>query len=369
MDLHCHLDGAVRPPTILDLAEQQGHRLPTRDLRKLGKYFRVSRNNRSLRGFLAVFRRIYPLIRTPDAVQRIAFELCEDQAYEGVKYFETRFAPSLCADTPRGMEAIVRAALRGLKAGGLKHGVDARLILCILRPHSPEAGAATIRIAKKLAGDGLVGVDLAGDEDAPAGPHRASFEAAAEAGLGITIHAGEAGPPENIREAIFDLKATRIGHGVALGRDPELVWYAREQRITIEMCLTSNLQTAAVRGIAAHPFPKYDREGLRVTLNTDDPAISGITLSGEWALAAQQFGTTTADFERYTMNAMDAAFCAPREKEPLRKRLRDGFRACMENRGCLNTHEPGHGTRLAERTAQPTRRVERGEVLRRRKPR
>ncbi|MBI3098630.1 MAG: adenosine deaminase [Planctomycetes bacterium] len=325
VDLHCHLDGAIRPRTILDLAAEQRHRLPTTDPVKLEKYLQVPRNNRSLRGFLAVFDRIYPMIRTSEAIERIAEELCEDQAGEGVCYFETRFAPALCADSPRGMEAIVRAALRGLKTGGRRHKVDARLILCILRPHSPERGATTVKIAKKFAGDGLVGVDLAGDEDAPAAPHRESFEAAADAGLGVTIHAGEAGPPENIREAIFDLKATRIGHGVALGRDPELVWYAREQRIAIEMCLTSNLQTSAVRRISAHPFPSYDREGLRVTLNTDDPAISGITLSGEWALAAQQFGTTSADFERYTSNAIEAAFCPERNKKALRKKIAGGF--------------------------------------------
>lgn len=318
IDLHLHLDGALRVATARDLARAIGHPLPSEDLAELRHYMQVRPDCRSLPDFLKVFDFFMPLLRSADAVERLAYELCEDCARDHVVYFETRFAPHLVAHgsfTPR--DAVV-AALRGLERGNRAHGTDSRLILCCCR-HLPQHSLAVAELAVEFRDRGVVGIDLACDERQPAAPHRVAFEHARAHNVHRTVHAGEAGPPELIREALDLLHAERIGHAVALQHDPKLYARVKSEAICLELNLTSNLQTRSVPSIEQHPCPRYFRDGLKVTLNTDDPGVSGITLTDEFVLAADAFGFTADDFRSLTDTAVDSAFLDDSERRALRQ--------------------------------------------------
>ncbi|MBI2932264.1 MAG: adenosine deaminase [Planctomycetes bacterium] len=317
IDLHLHLDGALRPQTILDLAEKAKVRLPARSVRRLQKHITVSSRCRSLAQFLRCFQVFLPVLKSAEAMERAAYELCEDQARDGVVYFETRFAPILQARPGFPLEASVEAALAGLRRGGRDFGVRWGLILCALRDHPPSTSMATARAAAHARDQGVVGFDIANDERRAAAPHRGAFDYARRHDLPVTVHAGESGPAANIREAITRLNARRIGHGVRVVDDPELLDQIIEKRVTLEMCLTSNLQTRSVRRIQDHPLPRLLAMGAAVTLNTDDPAISRITLSREYKLAAKAFALTGRHFARLYENAVDGAFASASIKRAL----------------------------------------------------
>ncbi len=318
IDLHLHLDGAVRTRTILEQAERLRVRLPARTVHGLEKHVTVGRDCRSLRDFLDRFDVFLPALRSAESMERIAYELCEDQARDGVVYFETRFAPLLQDSGAFAMEDSVEAALSGLRRGERDFGVRWGMILCCLRQENPRLSLNTVGVARAFRTRGVVGVDLAGDEAAPASSHAEAFRRARRADLPITIHAGEAGPAENIREAIEVLGASRIGHGTKLADDPRLVEEVARRGIAIEVCLTSNLQTRSVSSLSRHPFARLRKAGVRVTINTDDPAISRTTLSREYARAAKTFGLTRRDFGELYENSVRAAFVS----EPMRRWLR-----------------------------------------------
>ncbi|HNW92062.1 MAG TPA: adenosine deaminase [bacterium] len=320
LDLHLHLDGSLRVATARDLARACGQPLPTEDLAELRRHLQVQPDCRSLPEFLAVFDFFMPLLRTPAAIERLAYELCEDCAREHVVYFETRFAPHLVATDGFTPHDAVAAALHGLAQGNRAFGTDSRLILCCCR-HLPQHSLAVAKLAAAFRDRGVVGIDLACDEREPAAPHRAAFAHAEQHAVHRTVHAGEAGPPTLIREALDLLHAERIGHAVALQHDRELYARVRDEGIVLELNLTSNLQTCAVPSLATHPCPHYHRDGLRITLNTDDPGVSGITLTGEYALAADAYGFTDRDFHALTATAVDAAFLDDSERRTLRARI------------------------------------------------
>jgi adenosine deaminase len=322
IDLHLHLDGAIRVPTIAELGDQLGIRLPTYDPRQLARYVQVDRDCRSLTDFLKRFEVFYPILPYAITQERIAYELCEDCARDNVIYFETRFAPALAANDKFSMEDAVVAALEGLRRGQRDFNVRCGLILCCYRSITPQQNLDTVRLAQKYRQQGVLGIDLAGDElHYPATPHAEAFALARRLDLPITIHAGEGDRAENIREAVFDHGATRIGHGVALQRDNELLKQVRDRGTVFEICLTSNLQTCSVPALAAHPFRKFLAEQVRVTLNTDDPAISNITLTDEYELAAREFNLTPAQIRELQENAARAAFAEKSLRDELLRRL------------------------------------------------
>jgi adenosine deaminase len=325
IDLHLHLDGAVRTRTILELAKEQDIPLPSQTVRGLQKLVTVGPSCRSLRDFLDRFDLFLPVLKSPEAMERIAYELCEDQAKDGVCYFEARFAPLLQEGPHCTLERSVEAVLSGLRRGGRDFGVLWGLILCFLRPARVQSSMATVAAALKYRKQGVVGVDIAGDEAAPAGPHAPAFRIARRHNLGITVHAGEAGPVENIREAVEKLGAQRIGHGSRLMDDPRLMDRCIKKGIAIEVCLTSNLQTRSVPSIERHPFEAMRWAGVRVTLNTDDPAISRITLSKEYALAARAFGLNRSDFAMLLEHSCDASFAAPSVKKKILSKIRTAW--------------------------------------------
>src|SRR5213593_1695884 len=230
IDLHLHLDGAIRVPTIAELGEELCVKLPTYDPKELARFVQVGRDCRSLTDFLKRFEVFYGILPFAKTQERIAYELCEDCARDNVIYFETRFAPCLACSERFTMEDAVVAALEGLRRGQRDFGVRCGLILCCYRPASPAESVKTVKLAHKYRDRGVCGIDLAGDElHFSATPHAGAFALARKLEIPITIHAGEGEHAENIREAVFDHGATRIGHGVALQRDPELLKRVRDR--------------------------------------------------------------------------------------------------------------------------------------------
>jgi adenosine deaminase len=322
IDLHLHLDGAIRVPTIAELGDELGIKLPARDPKKLARYVQVNRDCRSLTDFLKRFEVFYPLLPFSKTQDRIAYELCEDCRRDNVIYFETRFAPALAANAKFSMEDAVVAVLEGLRRGQRDFGVRCGLILCCYRSISTSENIATVKLARKYRDRGVIGIDLAGDETRIlAAPHAEAFALARKHEIPITIHAGEGGHPENIREAVFEHGATRIGHGISLQKDLDLLKAVRDRGTVLEICLTSNLQTCTVPSLRTHPFKKFLDEQVRVTLNTDDPGISNITLTDELELAASEFKLRPAQIRQLQINAARAAFAEPSVRDQIEAAL------------------------------------------------
>ena len=343
IDLHLHIDGAVRTETILDLAREQGIALPAATPAELEAYVRVSPNCSSLTEFLATFNVFYPLLKSPDALRRISAELMEDLDADGVLYAELRFAPALNLphDTPpeateAGMERVVAAVLEGMRDGLVRSRgslIGAGLILCCYRGLALELAHRTVRVATRFSretGGGedvrLCGVDLAGDESRyPAGDFAEVFDFAREHGLRRTVHAGEAAGARSVRDALDLLHAERIGHGIRTEEDPALLERVIRDEIPLEICLSSNLHTATVSGLDRHPLRRYLDAGARVTINTDDPRVSGITLSGEWELATRQFALGPAEQRRILQNSVAASFAPAELRARMRERIDEYF--------------------------------------------
>lgn len=324
IDLHLHLDGALRTQTILDLAREQDYALPANTAKELDQLVRVGPECRTLTDFLKTFEIFYPLLKTPGVLERIARELVEDLENQGLLYAEVRFAPILNVVNPENiheLRAAVEAVLRGLSG---QRQLRTGLILCCYRGFDPALAESTVRLALELSQEmpgSIAGIDLAGDESR----FDASLYARAFGNIGgklpVTVHAAEAAPADSARKAIELLGAQRIGHGVRIKEDPDLLRIVQERGIALEICLTSNLQTGTVPSIKEHPFAEYLRQGLCVTLNTDDPAISGITLASEWDLAREAFRLTGAEVRQIARNSARSAFIAKEEQTALEKRL------------------------------------------------
>ncbi len=321
IDLHLHLDGAIRTRTILELGEKHSVDLPADNVEELSKHVQVQPSCRSLTDFLACFEVFYPVLQFPDAVERIAYELCEDLADQNIIYAETRFAPVLLTEEGASQEEMILAALKGLKRGRSEFGVPVKLLLCAYRGTPPEASAEVVELAQKYREEGIAGIDFAGDESQyDAREHMEALKLARKYNLPLTIHAGEAGGVENIREAV-DLGADRIGHGVRLEDDQELLTEVVDKEIPLEQCLTSNLQTQAVSEIDEHPFPDFYNQGVKVTINTDDPRISSIDINDEFILAAESFDLELDDLKAILQNSVEAAFVDETTRKQLREKI------------------------------------------------
>jgi len=321
VDLHCHVDGAVRPQTLLDIARAGGVPLPADDVAGLLPHVRATDACRSLRDFLGVFESFYPVLSVPGAMRRVAAELVQDAAADGVVHLEARFCPALQAGPEQSAAQVLDDILDGLAQGAAASGISATAIVCCYRPLSLAINDELVQLSLARRQRGVVAMDLAGPEDLPGAPLAATLARAREGGLPLTIHAGEAAGPESVAEALDLLAATRIGHGVALRDDPALAQRVLDAGVAIECCLTSNLQTGAVASLAEHPFGALRAAGQLVTINTDDPSVSGITLSGELLLAADAFGLSLEDLAGLQQASADAAFLDQAEREALKARL------------------------------------------------
>lgn len=320
-ELHVHLDGCLRPATMLELAQAQGVRLPADTPDTLVAAL-STKNARNLEEYLQNYAYTLAVMQTPEALERIAYEFVVDAAAEHVRYVEVRYSPLLHRPALSLTEAI-EAPLRGVKRAEAETGTRAGLIVCAIRTLPPADSLELARAAVDYRGAGVLAFDLAGAEAGhPARDHAAAFAHAAAHGLACTCHAGEADGADSIHEALHVCGASRIGHGTRLGEDPALLAEVVERAIPLEMCLTSNVHTHAVAGIAAHPFRRYLEQGVRVSLNTDGRLMDGITLTDEYHLAHAALGLSAEQLRQCVLNACEGAFLPDFERVALVERVR-----------------------------------------------
>jgi adenosine deaminase len=317
-DIHCHLDGCLRARTMLELAEAQGVRLPTRNLPKLTRILEAGKRTKSLGDYLRIFDYTLSVLQEKDALYRVAFELVEDSAAENVRHLEVRYSPILHRRKKLAFEDIVDPVIAGLNAAGRKHGMSTGVIICGIRSLNPKYSLALAELAVAYKGKGVLAFDLAGQEkDYPAKAHRAAFQLILKNNINSTVHAGEAFGAASIGQALHYCGAHRIGHGTRLREDPDLMQYVNDHRIPLEVCLSSNVQTRTVPNVRKHPFLFYFRQGLRVTLNTDSRLISATSVTQEVALAARAFRLSPYEIKKIIINGFKSAFLPYAEKARL----------------------------------------------------
>jgi adenosine deaminase len=308
-ELHCHLDGSVRPRTVLELAREQGVELPTTNLPKLTRLMQAGKRTRNLGDYLRIFDLTLAVMQQREALYRTAYELVEDCAAENVRHLEVRYSPILHRKKRLPFEDIVDPVIAGLRDAGAKHDMSTGVIICGIRSMAPRVSMALAELAVAYKGRGVLAFDLAGQErDYPAKAHRGAFQLILEHNINSTVHGGEAFGAASIAQALHYCGAHRIGHGTRLREDPDLMRYVRDHRVPLEMCLSSNIQTRAVKRIQDHPCGDYFRQGLRVTLNTDNRLMSATTLSEEIALAARAFRFSPYEVKRIILNGFKSAF-------------------------------------------------------------
>ncbi|MBA3258098.1 MAG: adenosine deaminase [Gemmatimonadales bacterium] len=316
-ELHTHLDSALRPETMIELAREVGFELPAAEPEALRRFMVVS-DAASLEDYLARFEYTIPLLQTAEAIERVSYEMVEDAASDNIRYLEVRYCPWLSRRRGLSMERALEAELAGLARGERDFGVIARVINCSLRHYDPAVSVDIARLSVAYRDRGVVAFDLAGGEAGrPARAHRAAFDLAAEGCLGITVHAGEAAGAESIADAIHDCHADRIGHGTRLFENPRLRDYVRDRRILLEINITSNVQTRAVLRPADHPVRSYFEAGVAVTLCTDGWLMAGVSLTDEYHLAHTQLGFSRAEIDRMILNGFEGAFLPWPEREAL----------------------------------------------------
>lgn len=321
-DIHRHLDGNIRASTILDLGRAFNCGLPADDIESLRPHVQVMSNEPDLVSFLQKLDWGVKVLGDLDACRRIAYENIEDALRAGIDYTELRFSPGYMAMTHKlPIAGVVEAVIDGVQAGCREFGISAKLIGIMSRTfgeHACEQELAAILAHREQ----IVAVDLAGDElGFPGERFLNHFQRARDAGLRITVHAGEAAGPESIWQAIQQLGAERIGHGVKAVQDPALMDYLAEHGIGIESCLTSNIQTSTVADLRHHPLKQFLQHGVMASINTDDPAVQGIELAHEYEVAAPAAGLTPAEIRQAQENGLYMAFLSDDEKRALKEKV------------------------------------------------
>ena len=326
-ELHVHLDGSLRPETLIELARAAGTTLPSTDPAVIRKYMLVDHAH-DLEEFLKKFDTTVAVLQVPEAIERVAYEMCEDAKRDNLRYLEVRYCPHLSTKGGLTLDEAIAAELRGLKRGERDFGVVTRMINCSLRHYAPEVSLRIAEASVRFRDEGVVAFDLAGGEAGrPCGVHAAAFDVALHGRLGITVHACEAAAAESVAEAIDRCHAGRIGHGTRLYEDPRLRDYVRDRRIGLEINITSNLQTHAVKAAAAHPVRDYFDRGLNVTLCTDSWLMCGTSLTDEYWMAHTALGFTRPEIDRMILNGFESAFLPWPERERLVASVRDELAA------------------------------------------
>jgi adenosine deaminase len=317
--LHEHLDGVLRPQTIIELAKSLDYdQLPTQNPEELARWFHQGANQGSLPKYLEGFAHTIAVMQNEEALERVAYEQAEDLSHDGVVYFETRFAPLFHTHKGLTYQQVVSAVLKGLERGRKDFGISSGLIICAMR--NMDVSLEMAELAVDFRQRGVVGFDLAGEEGGyPPKKHVDAFHYIQRQNFNITVHAGEGFGKESIWQAIQYCGAHRIGHGTRLVDDiavtdgrvvklGDLAQYVLDKRIPLEICLLSNVHVGAARSLAEHPFKLFYQEKFRVTLNTDNRLMSNTSMTKEFEAARDTFGLTMEDFEKITINAMKSAF-------------------------------------------------------------
>ena len=321
VDLHRHLEGAVRLDTMIDLYREAGAPLAETTPEELESRARVLAPMDSLEAVLSRFTVAQEAFWNEAAVERIAYEAVEDLALDDVRLAELRYSPDfLCRPHGLDWDAALDAVVRGVDRASREHDVTVGLIAIASRNYGMDSAERTVAFAVRRRDD-LVAFDLAGDEQAfPPSMYVDVVAQLAGSGLKLTTHYGESGGPAFPREAIEALGTLRLGHGVSVARDPDVVALARERRVTLEMCPTSNVRTKGVPSLREHPARRLLDEGVPVTINTDNPGLFGVDLSHELGLARDALGFTDDDLRQVTANALDASFVDPAALAEVRRR-------------------------------------------------
>jgi adenosine deaminase len=313
-ELHCHLDGSVRPETMIELAREYRVTLPADDADELREYMRVD-DARNLEDYLLRFDTTLSVMQTEESLERIAYELAVDVAAEGVRYIEMRYAPPLNTLQGLSLEQAVDAPLRGIRRAERELDITARVIVCSLRHYDPSLSLRLATLAVGYKDSGVVGFDLAGGEFGnPASRHAAAFQYCTDHGLACTCHAGEGDGPDSIRQAVHDCHAHRIGHATRLLEDAALAEEIHERGIALELCLTSNVQTRATERYETHPLKQFLARGMNVCLNTDNRLMSDTTLVDEYHHAATKCDCTFDELAGMALDSFRSSFLPEAEK-------------------------------------------------------
>ncbi len=320
-DLHCHLDGSLRLATMLELAEEQKVKLPADTVDGLAKAMRIGERHGSLEEYLKGFDITLSVLQTEESLFRAAYELAIDAAAENCRLLEVRYAPVLHSQKGLKPTVVVEAVLEGLRKAERETGIIAGVLVCGIRNMSPETSLRLAELSVAYKNKGVLGFDLAGAEHGnPAKDHKEAFQLILNNNVNCTVHAGEAYGPESIAQALHYCGAHRIGHGVRLREDGDLLNYVNDHRIPIECCPSSNVQTGAVEEFAAHPFKFYLDFGIRVTVNTDNRLITNTTVTQELALLVKQFDLDINDVKNVLIAGFKSAFLTFHDRAQLIRR-------------------------------------------------
>jgi adenosine deaminase len=328
VELHRHLEGSLRLDTMLEIAKQHGITIPA-DVLRLSTLVQVQEQDKfTFQNFLSKFNTLRLFYRSPDAIHRITREAIEDAVKDNIKYMELRFTPVALSRAERfPLHDVINWVIASTKETARKHNINVKLIASVNRHESAEIAEQVAWLAADHMNDGIVALDLAGNEaEFPSKPFYGIFKEAKQTGLHVTIHAGEWGPAIHVKEAIEELGAERIGHGVRVLEDENITALTRERGTACEVCITSNYQSGVVESLETHPLMKMFEKGINVTINTDDPSISRITLSHEYYNACDALQMPQYTLKERIVAAAQAGFLPDDEKDKLVSKLKQDLK-------------------------------------------
>lgn len=318
IELHCHLDGSVRPETMIDIARKENIKIPSFDIEDIKKRVIIPIECESLNEYLKAFTIPNLVMQSKESLRRIAFELYEDAAKENVKYMEIRFAPILHTMEGLKIDEVIESVLDGINDAEKQYNIKGNLILGCMRFMSIEKAYEVIEAGKKFIGKGVVAIDLcAAEEEGFCRKFVEPMKLARKYGYRITIHAGETGIGKNVLEAVELLGAERIGHGVFIRNCKEAYDIVKEKNVTLEMCPTSNVQTKAVKDFNDHPMYDFFKDGINVTVNTDNRIVSNTDMTNEIHIVFSKFNITYEDYIEIYKKSVEASFADIKIKNEL----------------------------------------------------
>ncbi|SHO57381.1 adenosine deaminase [Vibrio quintilis] len=319
IDLHCHLDGSLRPATLIELAHQQHITLPSDDVQTIKKMMTAPPACQDLDEYLQCFSLPLSVMQTEAAIERVSFELFEDAALENVKYLEVRFGPLLHQAQGLTLNQIIGSAVKGMQRAEQQYDIRGNYILSIIRNMPEDNIKAVLDAGASYLNQGVVAFDLAGSEVAGFCQQYIPYaEYALIKGYNVTIHAGEQGVGQNVYDAVTLLGASRIGHGIHIKNHAQAYQLVKKQHIALETCPTSNIQTKAVESLEQHPAGAFLRDGIEITINTDNRTVSDTTMTDEVRKVVEQFQLTEAEYFAVYRMSLEHAFTSEAVKEHLR---------------------------------------------------
>lgn len=330
VDLHRHLEGSIEPEALIPIAQKHGIPLPSYDVETLRPFIQITKDDKTLIDFLKKFDSIGPIFASRGIIEEITLDVIRDASRDNVKYLELRYSPAYMGEAHSlSMDAVTEGVIGGLVRAALDPQIDTKvnLIVIVDRQRPMEVAWSVEKHAAAYRDRSVKALDLANDEfNYPPDPFEPVFKQAKADLLAVIAHASEAAGPQSAKTCIEKLGVERGGHFVRIYEDPAVEDLVRRMGMPIELCITSNVQTGAVPSLSSHPVRHYFDSGIKVTLNTDDPGVSGITLSSEFEIAMSVFGFTLPELEQVVINGVDASFATQDEKTALRDKVTAGFR-------------------------------------------